>query len=108
MIMIDQDDTDYSESTERGQMLKDHGTADNGLTWDDVGFSLAVGVYDAIEGEYIHDTENFKDHLELTVTYRSWFINPDIGFVPKEESIPTHVCGSWSDEGMDPPNEIQE
>ena len=105
MLMYYLNDTDYSESTDRGAMLKDHSVAEDGLTLEDVDFALAVGVWTPDAG-YIHQTEDFKDHLELAVTYRTWEVSKYGDLSLHDEIIPTHECNDFADEGFFPSNDI--
>ena len=69
ILMLEMNDTHYSDSTTHGKLLKQHSSAESALTWEDADFSIGVGVL-SDDGMMIQNTDEFLDHLELNFRQR--------------------------------------
>ena len=112
IIMLERDDTVYSEQVERGQLLVDHKDEESGLTLEELGFSMAFTIEcshpncASNEGGYLNDEEEFKDFFDVHLTYMAWDINDPLFFTAYDQ-IPIRKCDTFEAEGIQPPNDIQ-
>ena len=82
-----------------------------------MGWALAFSIYGNEGGQVVPvlDTNDFKDHLQLIVTYRTWGLTFKEGqqfgsYEPKQEVLTTHTCTAedYEREGFAPANPAQE
>ena len=94
--MVSLGDTNYAESLEQGAGVK---TPDDGFDLSDesVNFQLGYGIVGS-QGVMVQDTDEFLDHLELTLTYRSWNTgvdeNNEATYDTESVEIPIEGCSN--------------